>query len=145
MVDVVLVLRQRRGGDEDGWRFQFAGLAGAALADLEQVAQQVEELSAQLKGIIEQMGGKGAKVEQWGVKSLSFRLRKNRKAHFTLFNLDAPSAAINEIVRTKDMTASLAKQGLVVSGGGPDLLRDLIVKDRVKWAKVIADAGITAE
>jgi tripartite-type tricarboxylate transporter receptor subunit TctC len=55
------------------------------------------------------------------------------------------NAAINEIVRTKEMTASLAKQGLVVSGGDPEVLRELIVKDRAKWAKVIADAGITAE
>jgi tripartite-type tricarboxylate transporter receptor subunit TctC len=55
------------------------------------------------------------------------------------------NAAINEIIRTKEMVASLVKQGLVVSGGGPDVLRDLIVKDRTKWAKVIADAGIKAE
>jgi tripartite-type tricarboxylate transporter receptor subunit TctC len=55
------------------------------------------------------------------------------------------NTAINEIIRTKEMIASLAKQGLVVSGGGPDVLRDLIVKDRIKWAKVIADAGIKAE
>ncbi len=46
-------------------------------------AQQVEELTAQFKGVIEQMGGKVTKTEQWGVKSLSYRLRKNRKAHFT--------------------------------------------------------------
>ena len=55
------------------------------------------------------------------------------------------NTAINEIIRTQEMVASLAKQGLVVSGGGPDVLRDLIVKDRIKWAKVIADAGIKAE
>jgi tripartite-type tricarboxylate transporter receptor subunit TctC len=55
------------------------------------------------------------------------------------------NTAINEIIRTKEMIASLAKQGLVVSGGGPDVLRDLIAKDRVKWAKVIADAGLRAE
>ena len=55
------------------------------------------------------------------------------------------NAAINEIIRTKEMVASLAKQGLVVSGGGPEVLRDLIVKDRAKWAKVISDAGIKAE
>ena len=55
------------------------------------------------------------------------------------------NTAMNEIIRTQDMVASLAKQGLVVSGGGPEVLRDLIVKDRVKWAKVIADAGIKAE
>lgn len=55
------------------------------------------------------------------------------------------NAAINEIIRSKEMAASLAKQGLVVAGGGPEVLRDLIVKDRAKWAKVIADAGIKAE
>ena len=60
-------------------------------------------------------------------------------------SLRATTRAINEIIRTKEMIASLAKQGLVVSGGGPDVLRDLIVKDRIKWAKVIADAGIRAE
>jgi tripartite-type tricarboxylate transporter receptor subunit TctC len=55
------------------------------------------------------------------------------------------NTAINEIIRTREMVASLAKQGLVVSGGGPEVLRDLIVKDRAKWAKVIADAGIKAD
>src|SRR5258707_38348 len=62
-------------------------------------AQQVEDLTAQFKAIIEQLGGKIAKTEQWGVKSLAYRLRKNRKAHFTLLNIDAPSAALNEIER----------------------------------------------
>ena len=61
-------------------------------------AQQVEELTNHLKGVIEQMGGKVAKLEQWGVKSLSYRLRKNRKAHYTFMNLDAPPAVINAIV-----------------------------------------------
>ena len=37
------------------------------------------------------------KTEQWGVKSLAYRLRKNRKAHFTFMNIDAPPAVINEI------------------------------------------------
>src|SRR5262249_39593643 len=60
-------------------------------------AQQVEELTAQFKGVIEQMGGKISKTEQWGVKSLSYRLHKNRKAHFTLFNVEAPPAALNEV------------------------------------------------
>jgi len=55
------------------------------------------------------------------------------------------NTAINEIIRTKEMIASLAKQGLVVSGGRPDVLRDLIAKDGIKWAKVIADAGLRAE
>jgi small subunit ribosomal protein S6 len=72
-------------------------------------AQQVEELTAQFKGVIEQMGGKIAKVEQWGVKSLSYRLRKNRKAHFTMFNVDAPSAALNEIERQERLSEDVLR------------------------------------
>ena len=62
-------------------------------------AQQVETLTARYKGVIEQMGGKVAKAEYWGVKSLSYRIRKNRKAHMTLLNVDAPPAALAEIER----------------------------------------------
>ncbi len=72
-------------------------------------AQQVEELTAQFKGIIEQLGGKIAKAEQWGVKSLSYRLRKNRKAHFTMFNLDAPAAAINELERQERLNEDVLR------------------------------------
>ncbi len=61
--------------------------------------QQVEELTKQFTGVIEQMGGKVTKSEYWGVKSLHFRIKKNRKAHFTLLNVDAPPAALSEIER----------------------------------------------
>jgi small subunit ribosomal protein S6 len=71
--------------------------------------QQVEELTAHLKGVIEQMGGKVAKLEQWGVKSLSYRLRKNRKAHYTFMNLDAPSAVINEIERQERLNEDVLR------------------------------------
>ena len=72
-------------------------------------AQQVEELTAQLKGVIEQMGGKVPKIEQWGVKSLSYRLRKNRKAHFTFLNVDAPPAAVNEIERLERLNEDVVR------------------------------------
>jgi small subunit ribosomal protein S6 len=72
-------------------------------------AQQVEELTAQLKDVIEQMGGKVAKTEQWGVKSLSYRLRKNRKAHYTLFNIDAPAAVLNEIERQERLNEDVLR------------------------------------
>ncbi len=72
-------------------------------------AQQVEELTAQFKAIVEQMGGKVAKTEQWGVKSLSYRLRKNRKAHFTMFNVDAPAAALNEIERQQRLSEDILR------------------------------------
>jgi len=62
-------------------------------------AQQVEDLSAQLKGVIEANGGQVPKVEYWGVKTLQFRIKKNRKAHFGFFNIDAPPAAVTEMER----------------------------------------------
>ncbi len=61
--------------------------------------QQVEELTAQMSGIVQQLGGKVTKTENWGVRSLTYRINKNRKAHFVLLNIDAPSAAIAEIER----------------------------------------------
>jgi small subunit ribosomal protein S6 len=61
--------------------------------------QQVEALVEQFKSVIEQNGGTVAKVEPWGLKSLTFRIRKNRKAHFTLLNIDAPPAAVAEMER----------------------------------------------
>ena len=62
-------------------------------------AQQVEDLTKAFTAVIEGLGGKVTKNEYWGVKSLNFRINKNRKAHFTLLNLDAPPAAIMEIER----------------------------------------------
>ena len=62
-------------------------------------SQQVEGLIEQYKSVIEAGGGKVAKQEYWGVKSLAYKIRKSRKAHFTLLNLDAPHAAVAEMER----------------------------------------------
>ena len=79
------------------------------LARQDASTQQVEELTAQLKGVIEGLGGSVAKTEYWGVKSLSYRLRKNRKSHFTLMNLNAPPAAINEIERLERLNEDVLR------------------------------------
>jgi small subunit ribosomal protein S6 len=79
------------------------------LARQDASAQQVEELTAQLKGVIEGLGGSIKKTEYWGVKSLSYRLRKNRKAHYTLMDLDAPPAAINEIERLERLNEDVLR------------------------------------
>jgi small subunit ribosomal protein S6 len=69
------------------------------LARQDVTAQQVEAMTEQFKSVIEQNGGKIGKIEYWGVKSLAYRIKKNRKAHFTLMNIDAPPAAITEMER----------------------------------------------
>jgi small subunit ribosomal protein S6 len=62
-------------------------------------AQQVEELTNQVTEILTGGGGKVTKTEYWGVKTLSYRIRKNRKAHYSLLNIDAPHAAVAEMER----------------------------------------------
>ena len=62
-------------------------------------APQVDTLNEAFKTLIEFFGGKVEKLEYWGVKSLAYRIKKNRKAHFTLMNISAPPAAISEMER----------------------------------------------
>lgn len=69
------------------------------LARQDITVQQVEALTEQWKSVIAAGGGTVGKVEYWGVKSLAYRIRKNRKAHFTLMNIDAPPAAVAEMER----------------------------------------------
>jgi small subunit ribosomal protein S6 len=61
--------------------------------------QQLDALTDQFKAVITSHGGSVAKSEYWGVKSLAYRIKKNRKAHFSLLNIDAPPAAITEVER----------------------------------------------
>ncbi len=60
---------------------------------------QVDTLIEQFKGVIEADGGSISKSEYWGLKVLSYRIKKNRKAHFSLMNIDASPAAISEMER----------------------------------------------
>ena len=62
-------------------------------------AQQVDALVEQYKGVLESLGGKVGRVENWGLKSLTYRIKKNRKAHYALMDIDAPAAAIHEMER----------------------------------------------
>ena len=62
-------------------------------------AQQVEDLTKTYTDLLAENGGKVAKSEYWGVKSLSYRINKNRKAHYTLLNIEASAAAVAEMER----------------------------------------------
>ena len=60
---------------------------------------QVEALTELFAGIITAQGGNVTKKEYWGLKSLSYRVRKNRKGHYTLLNIDGQMIGINVAVR----------------------------------------------
>ena len=62
-------------------------------------AQQVEALTEQYKGVLEANGGSVAKVEYWGVKSLAYRIKKNRKGHYIMFNLETDGPTLKEYER----------------------------------------------
>src|SRR4030088_1232732 len=79
------------------------------LARQDASGQQVEELTTQMTGIVEGLGGKVVKMENWGVRSLTYRMNKNRKAHFVLLNIDAPSAAISEIERQERISEDVIR------------------------------------
>jgi small subunit ribosomal protein S6 len=60
---------------------------------------QVDTLADELAAILGEGGGKVTKRENWGLRSLAYRIKKNRKAHYLFFNIDAPPPAIAEYER----------------------------------------------
>ena len=69
------------------------------LARQDIAAPQVDALVETYKGVIESLGGKVGRIENWGLKSLTYRINKNRKAFYVLMDVDAPPAAIQEVER----------------------------------------------
>jgi small subunit ribosomal protein S6 len=70
---------------------------------------QVEALTKEFSDLIEQGGGKVTKSEYWGVKSLAYKIKKSRKAHFSLLNIDAPPAAVAEMERRMGLSTEILR------------------------------------
>ena len=60
---------------------------------------QAEALTEQFANLIAEQGGKVTKKEQWGLRNIAYRIKKNRKGHYVLMNIDAPAAAVTEMER----------------------------------------------
>jgi len=73
-------------------------------------AQQAEELMAQYKSVVEQNGGSiVGESEYWGIKTLNYRIRKNRKAHFVMLRLNTPPAAVEEMERQERINEDIIR------------------------------------
>jgi len=72
-------------------------------------ATQVETLTNQFAELVTAQGGTVQKKEYWGLRSLAFRIKKNRKGHYTLLNIDAPSAAVKELERTMSINEDIIR------------------------------------
>ncbi len=104
------------------------------LARQDLTAQQAEALTEQFKATVTSLGGVIGKVEYWGVKSLAYRIKKNRKAHFTLINIDAPPAALAEAERqwsiNEDILRFMTLRVEVLEDGPSAMLRKRDDDDR---------------
>ncbi|MGE5547552.1 MAG: 30S ribosomal protein S6 [Solirubrobacterales bacterium] len=69
------------------------------LARQEVSAPQVETLVDEMANVITQGGGSVSKKEYWGLRNLAYRMKKNRKAHYVLLNIDSASAPVKEMER----------------------------------------------
>jgi small subunit ribosomal protein S6 len=69
------------------------------IARQDATAAQVEALTDTFTGIITEQDGQVTKKEYWGLRNLAYRIKKNRKGHYTLLNIDAPPAAVAEMER----------------------------------------------
>jgi small subunit ribosomal protein S6 len=70
---------------------------------------QVEALTKEYSDVIAEGGGKVGKTEYWGLKTVAFKIKKNRKAHYSLMNLDAPPAAIAEMERRMGLSPDVIR------------------------------------
>ena len=70
---------------------------------------QVDALAENASKIIADNGGKVAKTETWGLRSLAYRIAKNRKAHYVMLDLDAPPAAVAELERQSNINEDIIR------------------------------------
>ncbi|MFQ5984704.1 MAG: 30S ribosomal protein S6, partial [Alphaproteobacteria bacterium] len=62
-------------------------------------SQQVETLAQKFADVVVENGGSVTKTEYWGLRTLAYRIKKNRKGHYVMFNIDGPPATVHELER----------------------------------------------
>ncbi|MDF1685560.1 MAG: small subunit ribosomal protein S6 [Parvibaculaceae bacterium] len=72
-------------------------------------AQQVETLVEQFSAVITDAEGKITKNEYWGLRNLAYKVKKNRKGHYGLLNIDAPHAAVAEMERLMSLNEDILR------------------------------------
>jgi len=72
-------------------------------------AAQVESITKEFAEIISSNGGEVKKTEQWGLRTLAYKIRKNKKGHYVMFNLDAPADAVAEMERNMRLNEDLLR------------------------------------
>jgi small subunit ribosomal protein S6 len=79
------------------------------IARQEVSVQQADALADTFAGVIEENGGQVTKRENWGLKTLAYRIKKNRKGHYLMFNIDGPAAAVQEMERLMGLNEDILR------------------------------------
>ncbi len=72
-------------------------------------SQQIDQLTSEFSKIIEEGGGKIARSEYWGLRPLAYKIKKNRKAHYTMLNIDSPHEAVAEMERRMSLSTDVLR------------------------------------
>ncbi|QUT07508.1 30S ribosomal protein S6 [Sphingobium phenoxybenzoativorans] len=70
---------------------------------------QVDALAETATKIIEDNNGKVTKTETWGLRSLAYKIAKNRKAHYVMLNIDAPAGVVAELERQTQINEDIIR------------------------------------
>jgi len=104
-----------------------------ARQDLSQA--QVDALAATATEIVETNQGKVTKTETWGLKSLAYKIKRNRKAHFVLLNIDAPAGVVAELERQTSINEDVIRYMTVrvdEAEAGPSVMMRKNDRERTK-------------
>lgn len=86
---------------------------------------QVDALAATATDIVEKNGGKVVKTETWGLRSLAYKIAKNRKAHYVMLEFDAPGAVVSELERQTQINEDVIRYMTIkvdAHEGGPSVM-----------------------
>ncbi len=99
---------------------------------------QVDTLAENATNILSENGGKVVKTETWGLKSLAYRIAKNRKAHFVMLEVDAPAAAVAELERQTSINEDVIRFMTIRVDGhekGPSAMMRRAERDRTRSSR----------
>ena len=99
---------------------------------------QVDTLAENATNILSENGGKVVKTETWGLKSLAYRIAKNRKAHFVMLEVDAPAAAVAELERQTSINEEVIRFMTIRVDGhekGPSAMMRRAERDRTRSSR----------
>tara|TARA_B100001564_G_scaffold348443_1_gene350362 strand:+ start:240 stop:704 length:465 start_codon:yes stop_codon:yes gene_type:complete len=91
------------------WKMLMSFYESTFVARQDVSAQEVEKITEKFSKVVDDHGGKVIKNEYWGLRSLAYKIKKNRKGHYVMLCLDAPADAVNELERQYKLSEDIIR------------------------------------